>query len=318
MVGAGDGAGGIALLRDIACRRTRENRAIRRCCSWFGWWVLVWLVAYALIYPLQLPGKGFSTSLGRTMAIAVIVIAASWVSSRTECDPESSSATSLPSASAADWAADAANAWGDVWRAQKRLIALDASRAAEQGTPMPPEAERMARWGFDRLARVGLAKERCFAAVSNVGAEAPILSRRFSLISLGAPAERDWARDGVPHGLAGALRFEVRGLQLEIPARLAIGVIHQHHAVFVFQTQDLLLDHFGILADESRPQHVKIKGTIGNHGRIFHAARNQAGKDLRRTGVTAVRLDTSSARRESARSVGWAGRSRSWLWRVRR
>src|SRR5580698_10141807 len=26
--------------------------------KWFGWWVVVWLVAYALIYPFQLPREG--------------------------------------------------------------------------------------------------------------------------------------------------------------------------------------------------------------------------------------------------------------------
>src|SRR5262249_42486514 len=30
---------------------------------WFGWWLLVWLVAYALIYPLQLPFKGILDSV---------------------------------------------------------------------------------------------------------------------------------------------------------------------------------------------------------------------------------------------------------------
>ena len=58
------------------------------------------------------------------------------------------------------------------------------------------------------------------------------------------------------HRLAGALRFQMRRFQLEIPARLAVGVVHQHHAVFIFQAERLLLDHFGILADESRPEHV--------------------------------------------------------------
>jgi uncharacterized membrane protein len=39
------------------------------------------------------------------------------------------------------------NTWGVVWRVQKRLIAW--SRAsAEQGTPMPPEAERLMRWNY--------------------------------------------------------------------------------------------------------------------------------------------------------------------------
>ncbi len=58
------------------------------------------------------------------------------------------------------------------------------------------------------------------------------------------------------HRRAGALRFKMRGLQFEIPARLTVGIVHQHHAVFIFQTERLLLDHFRILADEARPEHV--------------------------------------------------------------
>ena len=46
------------------------------------------------------------------------------------------------------------NTWGVVWRVQKRLIAWTRS-AAEHGTPMPAEAERMMRWGFI-TARVSL------------------------------------------------------------------------------------------------------------------------------------------------------------------
>ena len=36
---------------------------------------------------------------------------------------------------------------GVVWRAQKRLI-MWTRAAGEQGTPMPPEAERLMRWTF--------------------------------------------------------------------------------------------------------------------------------------------------------------------------
>ncbi len=39
------------------------------------------------------------------------------------------------------------NTWGVVWRAQKRLIRWTRA-AAEQGTPLPADAERMMRWTF--------------------------------------------------------------------------------------------------------------------------------------------------------------------------
>jgi uncharacterized membrane protein len=39
------------------------------------------------------------------------------------------------------------NTWGVVWRVQKKLIAW-ARTSAEQGVPMPPEAQRLMRWNF--------------------------------------------------------------------------------------------------------------------------------------------------------------------------
>src|SRR2546423_6832536 len=48
--------------------------------TWFGWWWLVWLVAYALIYVLQLPAKGvLDNGWLRAIGIAAVVIAASWI-----------------------------------------------------------------------------------------------------------------------------------------------------------------------------------------------------------------------------------------------
>src|SRR5260370_3541604 len=38
------------------------------------------------------------------------------------------------------------NTWSVVWRVQKRVITWTRA-AAEQGKPMPAEAERMMRWG---------------------------------------------------------------------------------------------------------------------------------------------------------------------------
>jgi uncharacterized membrane protein len=39
------------------------------------------------------------------------------------------------------------NAWGVVWRVQKRLINWTRA-SSEQGTPMPPQAAHFARWSF--------------------------------------------------------------------------------------------------------------------------------------------------------------------------
>src|ERR1700734_1424170 len=53
-----------------------------------------------------------------------------------------------------------------------------------------------------------------------------------------------------------ASRILKGGLQFEIPARLAVSVIDQHHAIFVTQTKSLLLNYFDVLPDEARAEHV--------------------------------------------------------------
>src|SRR5260370_20112421 len=48
--------------------------------KWFGWWFLVWLVAYVFLYALQLPAKGILNSpwVG-IIGIVLVVSAASWL-----------------------------------------------------------------------------------------------------------------------------------------------------------------------------------------------------------------------------------------------
>jgi uncharacterized membrane protein len=116
---------------------------------WFGWWLLVWVIAYALIYPLQLPSKGIlGNSWVRTIAITIIVIAASWFVLDLNAGPQSSNSHLSISVGGGIGLLMLLNAWGVVWRAQKRLIAWTRA-SAEQGTPMPPEAERLARWAYN-------------------------------------------------------------------------------------------------------------------------------------------------------------------------
>ena len=121
---------------------------------WFGWWLLVWVVAYALIYPFQLPSKGALNSPWlRTIAIAAIVIAASWLVLDLNSGAEVSNAHLCIAVGGGLGFLMLMNTWGVVWRVQKKLIAWTRA-SAEQGTPMPPEAERLARWGF-LASRVG-------------------------------------------------------------------------------------------------------------------------------------------------------------------
>jgi len=119
---------------------------------WFLEWFLLWLVAYALIYPLQLPSKGaLNNPFLRTVAIAAVVIAASYLSLVLAAGPSSS--TVISNAHLCIGIGGGLgflmllNAWGVVWRAQKRLI-IWTRASLEQGTPMPPEADRLRRWAF--------------------------------------------------------------------------------------------------------------------------------------------------------------------------
>jgi uncharacterized membrane protein len=115
---------------------------------WFGWWVLVWVLAYEPIYALQLPARGFFDSVWvRAVGIIVVVVAASWLVLALNGGPSSSSEHLAISVGGGLGLVMLLNTWGVVWRVQKRLIAWTRA-SAEQNVPLPPEAARMMRWGF--------------------------------------------------------------------------------------------------------------------------------------------------------------------------
>ena len=115
---------------------------------WFGWWALVWVVAYEGIYFFQLPAQGIRDSLWvRAIGIGALVLAASWMAMALNGGPSVSNSHLAISVGGGLGFVMLLNTWGVVWRAQKRLI-LWMRAAAEQGTPMPLEAERLMRWTF--------------------------------------------------------------------------------------------------------------------------------------------------------------------------
>jgi uncharacterized membrane protein len=116
--------------------------------KWFGWWFLVWIVAYVLLYALQLPAKGIlDRAWVRSICVAIVVIAASWLILALNGGPAVSNPHLAISVGGGLGLILLLNTWGVVWRAQKRLIAWSGS-SADQGTPMPPEAERLMRWNY--------------------------------------------------------------------------------------------------------------------------------------------------------------------------
>jgi uncharacterized membrane protein len=114
----------------------------------FGWWLAVWLVAYELIYLLQLPVKGIrDTPWFRALGVAIVVVAASWLVLVLNSGPQVSNSHLAISVGGGLGLIMLLNTWGVVWRVQKCLIAWTRA-AAEQGSPLPPEAERLMRWNF--------------------------------------------------------------------------------------------------------------------------------------------------------------------------
>jgi uncharacterized membrane protein len=115
---------------------------------WMGGWLLIWLVAFAVLYPLQLPSKGIlNNPWVRSTSIGIVVVAAAWDALILNSGPQSSNSHLSISVGGGLGLLMLLNAWGIVWPAQKRLIAWTRA-SVEQGTPMPAEAERLARWAF--------------------------------------------------------------------------------------------------------------------------------------------------------------------------
>jgi uncharacterized membrane protein len=89
----------------------------------------------------------------RAIAIAAIVVAASWIILDLNDGPVVSNAHLCISIGGGIGFLMLLNTWGVVWRVQKRLIAWT-RESAKQGTPMPEQVARLARWGF-LASRVG-------------------------------------------------------------------------------------------------------------------------------------------------------------------
>ena len=129
--------------------------------KWFGWWFLVWMVAYVCLYALQLPATGIlDRAWVRSLGVAIVVIAASWLALALNGGPAVSNPHLAISVGGGLGLTMLLNTWGVVWRAQKRLIAW--SRAsAEEGTPMPAEAERLMRW---KILGLSLTSKACMVS----------------------------------------------------------------------------------------------------------------------------------------------------------
>ena len=115
---------------------------------WLGEWFAVWLLAYAVIYPLQMPRKGLlDNPWVRTVLISGVTILAALIVLELNANVPVSNGHLSIAVGGGLGLLMLLNAWGVVWRAQKRLI-FWTSESAESGTPMPEKAPYLARWAF--------------------------------------------------------------------------------------------------------------------------------------------------------------------------
>ena len=113
---------------------------------WIGEWFLVWLVAYVLIYALQMPFAGpLGSGWLRAILIAIVVIAASWLMLEWNSGSDVSNAHLSISIGGGLGLIMLMNAWGIVWRVQKRMIHWTRANV-ENGAPIPEKAAKMVQF----------------------------------------------------------------------------------------------------------------------------------------------------------------------------
>lgn len=109
---------------------------------------LIWTVTWGILYALLIPGKGLLNK-GWVLAILytiIVVHSAHFFLHVNDRAWESNRLLAIGLGGGIGWMM-LLNVWGVIWRIQKRLIAWTKANA-ENGTPMPEQAKRMARIVF--------------------------------------------------------------------------------------------------------------------------------------------------------------------------
>jgi uncharacterized membrane protein len=110
--------------------------------------LVIWTATWGILYALLLPGKGILDK-GWVLAILYTIIVAHSAHLFQHLNThgwESNRLLSIGIGGGLGWMM-MLNAWGGVWRIQKRLIAWTKANA-ENGTPVPEQAQRMTRMAF--------------------------------------------------------------------------------------------------------------------------------------------------------------------------
>lgn len=113
--------------------------------AWVGWigiWLACWLAAFAIEMALIRAGGALGNKWVTGALVLFVVTATSWLVVSLLAQPGAGNRTLCISIGGGLGTILFFNVWGIVWRCQKRLIAWTRA-AAENGTPMPPEAEKL-------------------------------------------------------------------------------------------------------------------------------------------------------------------------------
>jgi uncharacterized membrane protein len=111
---------------------------------WIGIWLACWLAAFAIEMALLQVGGPLGNSFVTGVLVLFVMTAISWLVVSLLAQPGASNRTLCIAIGGGLGTILFLNMWGIAWRCQKRLIAWTRA-ASEQGTPMPPEAAKLAR-----------------------------------------------------------------------------------------------------------------------------------------------------------------------------
>ena len=112
--------------------------------GWLGIWFGCWLAAFAIEMALIQTGGALGNKFVVGGLVLFVMTATSWLVVSLLAQPGVSNRTLSISIGGGLGTILFLNVWGIVWRCQKRLIAWTRA-SAEQGTPMPPEAAKLAQ-----------------------------------------------------------------------------------------------------------------------------------------------------------------------------
>jgi uncharacterized membrane protein len=112
--------------------------------AWVGIWFVCWLAAFAIEMGLLQAGGALGGKILTGVLVLLVMAATSWLVVSLLAQPGVSNRTLCISIGGGLGTILFFNVWGVSWRCQKRLIAWTRAAAAN-GTPMPPESEKLAR-----------------------------------------------------------------------------------------------------------------------------------------------------------------------------